>query len=436
MGKGGRSLAASKGQQSKSKSEPEGIKHVTLIESMAEAELREHAVSRGLPGASSATREELLLALAPYAKGITHPFPAPKCLPLAKPTVTFTEVRAALPKKLFKRSLTAGLFHVAFDVAMVLATFYASTFIPHPAVPAMLRPLLWAAYWFVQGTTMTGIWVLAHECGHHAFSDSELANNIVGWVLHSLLLVPYHSWRVTHGKHHNNTGSCENDEVFVPSTRSKFGEELVEDTPLGNLFGIIFMLTVGWMPGYLVFNATGPSKYEGKANHFDPWAPFFDAKDRVGVIISDVGFLGAVAALYWAVKAFGGLAVWCYFGIPYMVVNLYLVLITFLQHTDVFLPHFRGEEWSWFRGALCTVDRSFGPLIDHTIHHIADTHVAHHLFSKMPFYHAQEATVVLSETLGDYYMLDSTPVPKALWRAYSCCDYVDNDGNTVFFKQK
>jgi omega-6 fatty acid desaturase (delta-12 desaturase) len=38
------------------------------------------------------------------------------------------------------------------------------------------------------------------------------------------------------------------------------------------------------------------------------------------------------------------------------------------------------------------VDRSFGPLLDHTFHHIVDTHVCHHLFSTMPFYHAQEAT--------------------------------------------
>jgi fatty acid desaturase len=43
------------------------------------------------------------------------------------------------------------------------------------------------------------------------------------------------------------------------------------------------------------------------------------------------------------------------------------------------------------------VDRSFGPLLDHTFHHIVDTHVCHHLFSKMPFYHAQEATEAMKK---------------------------------------
>jgi fatty acid desaturase len=51
------------------------------------------------------------------------------------------------------------------------------------------------------------------------------------------------------------------------------------------------------------------------------------------------------------------------------------------------------QEWSWFRGALCTVDRSFGPVLDHVFHHISDTHVCHHIFSKMPFHAAQASGV-------------------------------------------
>ncbi len=125
-----------------------------------------------------------------------------------------------------------------------------------------------------------------------------------------------------------------------------------------------------------------------------------------------------------------------YYLFPWMIVNVHLVLITYLQHTDVYvqlcvmcvcvcvcvcvpclirslhmpvgpagivvvdrvggfsyIPHFRAKEYTWLRGALCTVDRSFGPLLNWAFHHIHDTHVCHHLFSKMPFYHAEEATV-------------------------------------------
>ena len=60
---------------------------------------------------------------------------------------------------------------------------------------------------------MTGVWIIAHECGHQAFSASQSLNNAVGLVLHSALLVPYHSWRISHANHHKYTCSIEDDEV-------------------------------------------------------------------------------------------------------------------------------------------------------------------------------------------------------------------------------
>jgi omega-6 fatty acid desaturase (delta-12 desaturase) len=126
-----------------------------------------------------------------------------------------------------------------------------------------------------------------------------------------------------------------------------------------------------------------------------------------------------------------------------------------LVFLDVFSPHFRNEKWTWFRGALCTIDRSFGPVLDHTLHHITDTHVMHHLFSKMPFYHAQEATeavrkvcflptrryshltyvfIFFEQVMGPYYLKDDTPILKALYRAFSNCQFVEDSGDVVFYK--
>lgn len=35
--------------------------------------------------------------------------------------------------------------------------------------------------------------------------------------------VPYHSWRITHAKHHASTGHMTQDQVFVPKTRLDLG---------------------------------------------------------------------------------------------------------------------------------------------------------------------------------------------------------------------
>jgi len=63
---------------------------------------------------------------------------------------------------------------------------------------------------------MTGLWVIGHECGHGGFSESPLVNDTVGLAVHSALLVPYFSWKISHRRHHSNTNNMDRDEVFVP----------------------------------------------------------------------------------------------------------------------------------------------------------------------------------------------------------------------------
>jgi omega-6 fatty acid desaturase (delta-12 desaturase) len=77
---------------------------------------------------------------------------------------------------------------------------------------------------------MTGLWVIAHECGHGGFSDSTLVNDIVGWVVHSGLLVPYFSWKISHGRHHAATNNLLRDEVFVPRLEPGIRASLHMDT--------------------------------------------------------------------------------------------------------------------------------------------------------------------------------------------------------------
>lgn len=196
--------------------------------------------------------------------------------------------------------------HLASDLAIIAVFGYLATYINSPLLPAWSSWVLWPIYWYCQGAVMTGVWVLSHECGHQSFSASEFVNNTVGTIFHSLLLVPYHSWRITHGLHHNNTGSCENDEVFAPAKRSDFVADMIKETPIVYTLMIIRMLTVGWMPGYLIFNATGPEKYRGKnANHFSPSAVFFKPEEYWLVVQSDVAFFLALAGLAYAINVFG-----------------------------------------------------------------------------------------------------------------------------------
>lgn len=348
--------------------------------------------------------------------------------PKAAPSFTVKDLRAAIPAHCFERSVLTSSLYVLGDLLYIGAIFYAATYIQY--LPQQLQAAAWVVYWIVQGSFMTGLWVLGHECGHQAFSPWEFVNDSVGIIIHTLLLVPYHAWKITHGKHHGNTNDMDNDEVFVPAEAHEVSSHEVPSV-VKSAVQIVIMFTLGW-PGYLLFNVAGPAKFRGES-HFNPFSKLFSDRQRFAVFITDVVFGVVCYGLYRAVQTWGASAVLAYYGIPYLVNNFWLVLITYLQHTDVNVPHFAGKDWNWLRGALCTVDRDFG-ILNIIFHHISDTHVCHHLFSKIPHYHAQEATAALRPVLGKYHLKDDTPIAVALWRAFRNCLYVDRaDGEHLFY---
>ena len=57
--------------------------------------------------------------------------------------------------------------------------------LPHPSLYRVAGFAVWAIYTFWAGLVGTGLWIIAHECGHQAFSESKFLNNVVGWALHS-----------------------------------------------------------------------------------------------------------------------------------------------------------------------------------------------------------------------------------------------------------
>jgi len=356
---------------------------------------------------------------------------------------TIKQLRDAVPAECFERSLIKSFSYLVLDIVVVACLFWiASAFNDYigqqesSVMSYLVAISFWNIYWFTQGAFMTGIWVIAHECGHQSFSDWKVINNSLGWVLHSSLLVPYHSWRITHGIHHKSTSHMERDQVYVPKTKSQVTREVgdihnaIADSPIVSLVQIIIMLVLGW-PFYLATNAWGQN-YGKRTNHFEPRSPMFKPTHKFDVLLSDLGLILMMGVISWYCFNYSFISMVKFYGVPYLWVNFWLVLITYLQHTDLRVPHYRGEEWNFIRGALCTVDRNYG-IFNSIHHHIGDTHVAHHLFSTMPHYNAQKATYYLKKALGKYYLEDETPILNALWKSWNTCHYVADDGDILYY---
>eukprot|EP00889_Picochlorum_renovo_P003261 jgi/Picre1/30291/NNA_005655.t1 len=231
---------------------------------------------------------------------------AAKRQPTNTPDFTIGQLRKAIPAHCFERSLVRSLLYLLVDLSMIAMLYVGSTYIDSVEDSRVRYGVLWPLYWFFQGAVGTGVWVLSHECGHQAFSKYQWVNDGVGLVFHSLLLVPYYSWKHSHRRHHSNTGSVDKDEVFVPKVRDRVTEDFEwEQFGPYRLVKLMGSLLLGW-PMYLLFNVKS-RPYPGHTwvNHFDPWSPIFSKRERIEVAVSDVSLVAVIYGLYRAGEAWG-----------------------------------------------------------------------------------------------------------------------------------
>nr|BAF30810.1 omega-3-desaturase [Eustoma grandiflorum] len=308
--------------------------------------------------------------------------------PSLPPPFKMAEIRSAIPNHCWVKDPWRSLSYVARDVVVVaglvaMAVYFNSW-------------LFWPVYWAAQGTMFWALFVLGHDCGHGSFSDNSLLNSVVGHVLHSSILVPYHGWRISHRSHHNNHGNVEKDETWVPLPE-KLYRKLDYSTKFLR-YKIPFPMFA--YPMYLWYRSPGKT-----GSHFNPYSDLFRPNERKQIIFV-----------------------------------MWLDFVTYLHHHghENKLPWYRGKEWSYLRGGLTTVDRDYGWF--NNIHHDIGTHVIHHLFPQIPHYHLIEATRAAKPVLGKYYReaQKSGPVPihllKELVKSMKEDHYVSDNGDVVYYQ--
>jgi len=347
----------------------------------------------------------------------------------SKPYPSKAELLKVLPPELLHFHPRKAWSSLGMSLGLSLLAYGMGTQIP---LQLWAAPL-WILYGVVTGTVAMGCWVIAHECGHHAFHPNRRLEGWLGYALHSLLLVPYFSWQRSHAIHHAHCNHLEQGETHVPpresSASGRITEALRERLGL-TLFGCLSLwvhLAIGW-PLYLFAGATGGEDYGRPTSHF--WngkaftkgkSPLFPRSFRHLMIRSNSGLLVVLVGLGWLALLSSPARVLCVYGLPYAVINMWLVLYTWLQHTDVSIPHFSSAEWTWAKGALQTVDRPYGPLLNLLHHGIGSTHVCHHVNSRIPHYNAWRGTALLREAFPGLVRIDPTPIHKALWRIATGC---------------
>ncbi|CAK5282171.1 unnamed protein product [Mycena citricolor] len=354
--------------------------------------------------------------------------------PFSPPTITWKELRAVIPSELFRKSTFRGLASFVQDVGCFVTLFALSRRIDAfaaqvaeareltPGVASVLKWSLWSAYWYAQSIVMAGCWCLGHEAGHQNISPYRIVNDTVGFILHTGLLTPYFAWRRSHHLHHKGVGSIERDENYVPRTKSELGitsqeqlREMFEETPLYTLVTMVIMQLFGYQ-------------------HFSPYSVLFKPEDFWGVVVSDAGLLVTLSVLIRYGMQVGATNLFKQYIIPYLFCHHWVVLMTYLQHSDPTLPHYRKGQWTFLRGCLATVDRPLLGFIGRfCLHNVSHDHVGHHLFTSIPYYNQPEVTKRIKAVLGEHYNEDGTNTFYALYRSFTNCRYIEDEGDVVMY---
>lgn len=341
------------------------------------------------------------------------------------PPFGLKDLRDAIPSHCFERDGLRSFSYLVRDVAIVLGLAAGAA--------ALDQWWAWPAYWFAQGTMFWALFVVGHDCGHQSFSGSRKLNDFVGNIVHSSILVPYHGWRMSHRWHHAHHGHVEDDESWHPHSQEKY-EQTYKDNIIFKAARYIPPFNLLIYPIYLL-----------NPNHYNPNTDMRGVKEDEKHLITESNmFLGAWLLLLAGLTAVMGVGkMTLLYFIPYTFFVMWLDVVTYLHHhghPTESMPWYRGEEWSYLRGGLTTIDRDFG--IFNKIHHNIETHVCHHLFPTMPHYNLVEATNEAKKVMGPYYREPEpckgwfpTHLIGNLFNSFKSDHYVSNEGDVLYYQK-
>ncbi|KAI9905365.1 hypothetical protein PsorP6_014354 [Peronosclerospora sorghi] len=338
---------------------------------------------------------------------------------------TLTEIKRSLPKDCFEASVPVSLYYTVRCLVIAGSLAFGLNYsrsLPLVESSSALDAALCMGYILLQGIVFWGFFTVGHDAGHGAFSRYHLLNFVVGTVMHSLVLTPFEPWKLSHRHHHKNTGNIDRDEIFYPQRKAVANPWSRNST---------LMLGVAWF--VYLFEGFPPRK----VYHFNPFDPMFYHHQVSAVIISIIAQFAVAGLSIYLSFLLGLKTMIIYYYAPILVFGSMLVITTFLHHNDEETPWYGDSDWTYVRGNLSSVDRSYGSLINNLSHNIG-THQIHHLFPIIPHYKLNRATAAFRDAFPKLVRKSDEPILKAFFRIgrlYANYGVVEPDAKVFTLKE-
>jgi len=302
-------------------------------------------------------------------KAVAEPLPS---------DISLHDIMDTLPKEVFEKSYLKGIHSILITLVFTALALY----LVHLS-PWYLLPLAW----IFAGTAGCGLFVIGHDCGHRSMFPSVFINDIVGTLTLTLLVYPYHPWRIKHNFHHANTNRLHIDNAWQPTNPDDYAS-------YGTVIRGILHLVKGpiWFVGSIGHWVT---------EHFD--LSQYTAEQLPGVRQSLFACGIFAATLFPILYTFVGISgIICYYVMPWLVFHFWMSTFTLVHHTLPHIPFLGEAEWSPIAARISfTVHCDYPFWVEYLCHNI-NVHVPHHFSTSIPSYNLKKAHRSLKQNWGKY----------------------------------
>ena len=284
--------------------------------------------------------------------------------------------------------------------------------VPLIAIWAVMALSLDYGYWIALVLSLPAaglvvrLFMIQHDCGHHAFFKSRRANNLLGSLIGVFTLTPYAYWRDAHAIHHATSGDLDNrgiGDVVVLTVREY--EALSRWRRLGYRLYRNPLVFFGLGPVYLfVLKFRLPLDMLRRRWRLLP-----------GVLLTNLAIVAVIALVGFAV----GYAEFAMVQVPItMIASSIGVWLFFVQHQFEATSWDKAEDWDFHHAAVAGSSHYELPAVLRWFTANIGVHHVHHLCSRIPSYRLQDCLKRAPELrlINRITFLESLKcVPLTLW---------------------
>lgn len=283
-----------------------------------------------------------------------------------------------LPKECFKKDRRKAWLSILVTVLAV-----GIGYVGIASLPWFLLPLAW----IFTGTALTGLFVLAHDCGHRSFAKRRWVNDWVGQILMLPLIYPFHSWRILHNRHHLHTNKLFVDNAWHPWTL----EEYAQANPLMQRIYRSLRGRFWWLASIAHWATL----------HFDPSQVKERDRAQVKVSIAVVAIFSAI--FFPTLLVMAGIAGFVKFWLlPWLVYHFWMSTFTLVHHTEPNIQFRPTQTWNAAEAQLSGTVHCTYPRWVEVLCHDINVHIPHHICVAIPAYNLRLAHESLKQNWGSY----------------------------------